>query len=328
MIHPVELVKENKNTSPNLSIIIVNFNGGEYILDCLKSIEETISERVEIIIADNNSTDGSLEKVRSNYPDITVLENKENVGFACANNIAVKHAKSDFILLLNPDAKLVTGISRGLQYIRSNKQIGVLGSKVVFPDGSQQYTMGLELHPLRLILSWLGLGRVLPLSIFRRVELDESRYLQEHTTDWVSGAFILTRKKVWDRLNGLDEDFFMYMEDTDFCRRVRDIGLKVVYFPHMVTIHDEGMGRESIEYTSLSRTFKSYLIYSRKYYGSIGCWQVRIGLTLVMLFRSILYFLFGILLIIRSGSRYREISSIYLKIIPFLFTKLSKQKIK
>lgn len=301
-----------KSRNPKLSVIIVNYNSRDFILTCIQSVIDNIQVSHQIIIVDNHSTDDSVELIKSEFPQIRIIENKKNIGFAAANNQAFHAVDGDYILLLNPDARMETTISETLSYMDKNPVVGALGCKLVYPNGNLQYSIGLEHHPARLILSWFGLGRILPWDLLRRVQTHNKWYAFTHEVDWVSGAFLLTRKKTWRTAGGLNEKYFMYMEDVDFCRKVRDNGEKVVFYSHMVAVHDEGMGRKWLGRKTLNRVCSSYLIYVKQYYGNSGKWVVQTGLSLVMLMRAVTYKLFYLFHFSGNSERFDEMSSAFL----------------
>jgi len=297
-----------------LSIIIVNYNGGSYILNCLQSVETHIKKDCEIIVVDNHSEDGSPERIKSKYPHIRFIENYKNLGFAAANNQGARVASGKFLLLLNPDAYLTTSLDGALDMMDADPLIGVLGCKIVNPDKTTQLTIGLDHHPLRLILSWFGIGRLFPFDIFHRVKSDERHYSYTHEADWVSGAFLLTRKNKWSQLGGLDENYFMYMEDVDYCKRVKCHGNKVIFYSGAVVVHDEGMGREWLGYKTLNSICSSYLIYTNHYYGIWGRRSVQCGLIMAMMVRGLMYYLMSRLTRSKKSLHYAERAPAFIKV--------------
>lgn len=283
-----------------LSIIIVNFNGERFVRPCLESIRDLVTCQYEVIFVDNASEDDSCGIVRREFPWVNLIESKVNTGFTGGNNAGALVARGDLLLLLNNDTVLQTDVQAAIDHFRDH-MIGIVGVRLRYADGRQQPSVGFEHTPWRIALSWLGLAKVawLP-SVFRRSEVAEGFYALAHRgVAWVSGAALLTRKNLWDSLRGLDEDFFMYVEDIDYCRRARDMGYCVVYEPSVLVLHHEGAGRRWIGEQALLRTMRSYKVYTRKHYGAASTCILSICLWLVMLARSLVYGAISVL----SGDR-------------------------
>lgn len=257
---------------PVVSVVIVNYNGKRFLNDCLDSLLTNGFKRYsfEIIVVDNCSQDGSQELLR-NFPGIKYIESSVNTGFTGGNNIGAHAAKGDFLLLLNNDTRVETCLDP-LVDAMSKSNIGAIGCQLRYGDGRLQFSVGYEHSPLRVVLSWLGLERksFLP-SIFRRIDTSPHHYSseQDKSVDWVSGAALLTPKPVWDILGGLDDSYFMYCEDVDYCRRAREQGWKVVYQRDCIVTHYEGAGRAWIGCRALLNTSRSYFIYITKHYGPL-----------------------------------------------------------
>ncbi|MFZ3071861.1 MAG: glycosyltransferase family 2 protein [Thermodesulfobacteriota bacterium] len=273
-----------------LSIIIVNYNGVKFLTECLNSIEEHVSRPHEVIVVDNASTDGSVELIKENFQRVRLIRSGENRGFSGGNNIGARRASGELMLLLNNDTRLLTPLDAAIEEFGRDERLGALGCRMYYGDGRKQPSIGFEATPLRLVLSWLGLGRFafLP-DIFRRVEMDEKQYARrQDNVAWVSGAFLMTRKSVWDRLGGLDERYFMYMEDVDYCKRVRMEGFRVAYIPEVEMVHYVGSAKEWIGEKALLNTMNSYIEYTKQFQRR---WLLflRFFLSAVMLLRVIAY---------------------------------------
>ncbi len=220
----------------NLSISIVNYNGGEYLIKCLKSIKKVRREaRISVYLIDNASTDGSIELVkRGNLAD-QLIENQENLGFGKAHNQILKIVKDENILFLNPDTELKKGvISTMLKFMEENKDTGAATCKILLPDGSLDWASHRGFPtPAASFLYFLGNDSLYHLS---RKNLGKI-----HEVDAISGAFFLTRKSVLDKVGFFDEDYFMYAEDIDLCFRIKQKGLKVMYVPTVEIVHHKGV---------------------------------------------------------------------------------------
>ena len=281
----------NPQTGIRLSIVIVNYNGRHFLDDCLQSIRRLVGCSHEIIVVDNASADGSCDYLRAHYPDIALIPSAINTGFTGGNNLGARHARGEYLLLLNNDTKLLTDVIPAIDALAADADLGVVGGRLFYGDGRQQPSFGFEHMPLRLCLSWIGLAsrHGLP-SIFRRTETNPLSYEENSSrVMWVSGAFLFTRKSIWDRLGGLDESYFMYVEDVDYCKRVRDAGYRVAYRSDIKTVHYEGAGRVWIGERALLNTMNSYLIYTRKFHGWLGLLVLRLSLGPVMLARAASY---------------------------------------
>lgn len=302
---------------PVLSIIIVNYNGKHFLADCLDSIAEHVGCTYEIIIVDNASSDGSCEFLRKHYPEVQLIESKVNTGFTGGNNIGVKHAQGNVLLLLNNDTKLTRDISLLLCEFE-DPSLGVLGCRLFYGDGRQQYSFGFDHAPMRLVLSWLGLGSfsVAP-NLFRRSQINFSAYEIPHAdVCWVSGAFLMTPGALWEELDGLDESYFMYLEDVDYCRRVRSAGYRVAYSPKVEVIHYEGGGKAWLGGKALNNSMRSYIRYTAKFHGHLAALFMRMSLGAIMLCRA---FSYGLISMVLSSVIWKEKRRAYLSASMNLF---------
>jgi GT2 family glycosyltransferase len=218
--------------------------------------------------------------------------------------LAARDAHGRVLLLLNSDTT-IKGILDPLIDRALQQCVGAAGPKLVYGDGRLQFSIGLHHRPLRLVLSWLGLEKkyLLP-SIFRRMETDPAYYDGSHEgVDWISGACLATRREIWQRLGGLDDTFFMYCEDVDYCLRVRDAGFRIDFVANTRVTHYEGAGRPWIGQAALQRTGQSYAIYLAKHYaapvGRAALW----GLAVVFFMRA---FAFALVDLTSRPDRQRE----------------------
>lgn len=307
-----------------LSIIIVNFNGIKYLGECLQSIAKHAACPHEVIVVDNASTDGSCDYLRSRHPEVTVVTSDWNLGFAGGNNLGVIHARGDLFLLLNNDTRLLSSLVPAIRAFENNEQLGVLGCRMSYADGSIQPSMGYEHTPLRVVLSWAGFGGALfAPSIFKRVDNNGKHYSSPREAAWVSGAFLMTSRTVWDRLGGLDERYFMYAEDVDYCKRVRLVGYRVAYTPDVEIIHYEGGGKSWIGVQALKSSISSYFVYTRKYHTHLSVFGTWLGLCLVMTVRTLVLSLSA--LVSRSEIT-RQKAKGYRELLPYLYSHHLERK--
>ena len=219
-----------------LSIIVVNWNTCGLLKKCLRSIHDTVCKSsLEIIVVDNGSNDGSVEFVQEYFPQVKLIDNQENLGFARANNQAIRASNGKFILLLNSDAFLTpNAVQEMIRLMNGNPEIGIVGASLFYPDGRPQLSHG-PIPTLRTeIWSLAGLDKV-----GSRINQRRSRvsFLETGT---VSGACLLVRRTLLNEIGLLDENFFMFSEEVDLCHRAHKVGWKVVYLPTARVIHVGG----------------------------------------------------------------------------------------
>lgn len=248
-----------------ISIIIVNYNGELFLKECLLSIRKFISINFEVIIVDNASNDNSIVLIKDDFPWVKLICINENLGFVQGNNLARSFASGEYLLLLNNDTVITSRIDSLITTISNDITIGAIGCRLIFGDGSQQESIGKELTPWVLALSWTPLVffQRFRRAVFAQSDLYGKSYQE---CEWISGAFLITRLSTWDELNGLDSSYFMYMEDVDYCKRLRILNYKIIYSSSATVIHYEGAGKAWIGLNALINTSKSYLTYCKKYY--------------------------------------------------------------
>lgn len=253
-----------------LSIIIVNYNVKYFLEQCLYSvIKASLNLPAEIIVVDNNSVDGSMEMVRKKFPKVQVIANMENVGFSKANNQAIKIAKGEYVLLLNPDTIVEEDtFIKTVHFMDEHPETGGLGVKMI--DGSGKFLpeskRGLP-TPSVAFYKIFGLSRLFPKSkIFGKYHLGYLDKDKVHEVEVLAGAFMLLRKNVIHKIGLLDEDFFMYGEDIDISYRIIKAGFRNYYFPETRIIHYKG---ESTKRSSVNYVFVFYnamIIFARKHF--------------------------------------------------------------
>lgn len=287
MTHPMNLSKEEM---PSVSILIVNYNGLHFLEECLASIKTAFTKySFEIVVVDNASQDGS-QRFLERREDIRYVESKANLGFTGGNNLAAEHARGRVLLLLNNDTKVNASLDPLIDQVIGD-DAGAAGARLVYGDGRVQYSVGLHHHPMRLILSWMGLEKRHNFPpVFRRIESAPTFYDHSHATvDWVSGACLATPHALWKQLNGLDDSFFMYCEDVDYCLRVRKAGYRVCYVADTLVTHYEGAGRPWIGEAALKRTARSYGLYLQKHYSTTVARATSFGVAMVFFLRAMAF---------------------------------------
>ncbi|MBI4036078.1 glycosyltransferase family 2 protein [Candidatus Daviesbacteria bacterium] len=231
--------------SPELSIVILNYNVRELLLNCLKSIfaNKGNLDLWQVIVVDNASFDSSAEAVKKEFPQVEVVENKENLGFAAGNNIGVKFAKAPVILFLNPDTVVVgKAIQKSLDRLKSDPDIGALTVRVELPDGKLDYSCHRGFPtPWNSLAYFSGLAKVFPRSPFFAGYT--ASYLDintVHEIDCLTGAFLMVRKIAGDQIGWWDKDYFWNGEDIEFCYSLKQKGWKIYYYPGEKIIHYKG----------------------------------------------------------------------------------------
>jgi len=215
-----------------VSIVIVNWNAKDLLLACIDSIRRSAGDvSCEIIVVDNASDDGSVEAVRERFPDVMLIPSDKNLGFAAGNNLGISKAQGEYVLLLNPDTVVREGaIQESAAFLRDNPDAGAVGCRLLGSDGLVQESHWAAfpnmpwLLKCALYLNKLG-GLVSP---------DAKEPIQ---VAHLLGAYIMTRREIVRDLNGFDESYFLYMEETDLCYRIREAGFSIYYLPIPTVVH-------------------------------------------------------------------------------------------
>ncbi|MBT9170697.1 MAG: N-acetylglucosaminyl-diphospho-decaprenol L-rhamnosyltransferase [Actinobacteria bacterium] len=229
-----------------LDVIIVSYNVAHLLEDCLGSLLSEKGVDVVITVVDNNSCDGTVAMVREKFPQVNLVASRKNLGFSAANNLALKGSRSKYALLLNPDTKVLPGaIKKMVDYMEANGEVGALGPKLLNPDGSLQYSARTFPSLTTQFLESTYLFRVFPQSrFFGQHFMTYWDHGQEKKVDWVSGAALMVRGEAIEKTGLLDEGFFMYSEEVDWCYRIKRAGYEVVYFPQAEIIHYDARSSE------------------------------------------------------------------------------------
>lgn len=242
----------------DLSVIIVSYNAKDYLLNCLKSIDLNC----EIIIVDNASSDKSADEIKKTFPQVKIIENKENLGFAAANNQGIKESKGRYILLLNPDTKILdNALSKMIAWMNKNPKVTVSTCRLLNKDRSIQPTGG-YFPILPKLFAWqFFLDDIIPINSYHP---KPKFYDQEKELDWVTGAFFLFRREIVDKVGLLDEKFFMYAEELEYCFRIKKAGFKIFFTPLASIIH-YGFKSSSREIAIISE-YKSLVYFYKKHF--------------------------------------------------------------
>jgi N-acetylglucosaminyl-diphospho-decaprenol L-rhamnosyltransferase len=255
----------------DLSCIIVNYKNSESLKDCLVSLYQTVQEiDFETIIVDNSENDLGIKPLKELYPKAQFVSNSSNVGFAKANNQAAKIAQGKVLIFLNPDTILSDqAIDSMYRYYCSHTETGVLGPKVVDPEGSLQYSCR------RYPTLWTGLfnrysilSRLFPenrfTSQYLMLDFDHNEIRQ---VDWLSGCCLMVSKSTFENSHGFDENYFLFNEDIDLCRTIKQAGKKVIYFPEATIIHHVSTSNSKTTARVIIQRHLGMMHYFKKHHG-------------------------------------------------------------
>ena len=277
-----QLIEQYKGeSSTDVAIVIVSWNTRDILRNCLQSIlKETQKVSFEIFVIDNNSSDGSGAMVRTEFPAVKLVDNQQNRGFAAACNQGICSASARYILLLNPDTIVLDdAISRCVKYADGQPDVGVVGCQVV-EDDHRVFSFP---TPFSLIIELSGLSRIFPRSgLFGRPKLDWWKCDREQDVDVIAGMFMLIRREAIEQIGLMDEAFFVYFEETDWCYRLAQSGWRRVFVPFARIKHLDGGGKSTAQ-TSMKmfvQMQKSALIYHRKHQG-FWAWTLVKGMYIV-----------------------------------------------
>jgi len=252
-----------------LTVIIVNWNAGELIQRCLNTVfAAKFGGDLEVIVVDNCSADQSPKLIAEKYPQVRLILNSENTGFARANNQALREARGDLLLLLNPDTELQPDTLQVMaDFIISRPECGIAGCLVLNPDGSLQPACRRNIPTLGdAFFKLTGLSRLFPHSPrFSRYNLSYLPADRVTEVDAVSGAFMFTRRDVVEKIGLLDERFFMYGEDLDWCRRSKEAGFVNYFVPETAIVHYHGQSSRQRPVRSAYHFYQAMHLFYSKY---------------------------------------------------------------
>lgn len=274
-----------------LSIVIVNYNVKHFLEQCLNSVRKAVEGiDAEVFVVDNNSVDSSCTMVREKFPEVKLIDNKENLGFSRANNQAIRLSTGKYVLLLNPDTVVEDDtFSKVLDFMEKTPDAGGLGVKMIDGKGNflPESKRGLP-TPDVAFYKIFGLSKFFPKSrIFGRYHLGFLDPDQVHEVDVLSGAFMLLRKTVLDRIGLLDEEFFMYGEDIDLSYRITKAGFRNYYFPGTRIIHYKGESTKKGSLNYVLVFYNAMIIFARKHFSSKNARLLSFLIRLAIYFRAL-----------------------------------------
>ncbi|MBI2011649.1 glycosyltransferase family 2 protein [Candidatus Daviesbacteria bacterium] len=286
----------------DLSIIILSFNTKDIIDECLSRVkkakefaEKNLKSEIEVIVVENASSDGSKEMLESRHGWVRLIISKTNTGFSGGNNIGMKASRGKFILLLNSDCFVVDDtLVKSLEYFKNHPEVDLIGPRLNFKDGRLQPSAGYLPTPLNTILWISGLARF-PLmdQIASPIHpKDSSFFSKERKVQWVMGAYFMFKREVYDATNGFDESIFMYGEEVEWCKRIKDQGFGLMYVPSIEVTHiDKASSKGELKNPLLSE-IKAIVRYYRQHYKDEYPF-VKLVMVISLIFRAFLFAILG-----------------------------------
>jgi GT2 family glycosyltransferase len=255
---------------PDLSILIVSWNVRDRLRACLASLP-LADERIEIIVVDAASSDGTPAMVRAEFPGVKLLASADNLGYSRGNNLGLAQARGRLALILNPDTEVMgDALTQLVAYLDSHPRVGVVGPQLILADGAVQPSRrrfpGLALAFFE--STWLA--PLAPRRWLAHYYAEDLPLTDPVAVDWLVGAALLLRRAVWEQVGLLDEGFFMYSEELDWQRRIRAAGWEVVYLPAARIRHLEAQSSGQVAAATHIRFNTSKVRYFRKYYGAVA----------------------------------------------------------
>ncbi|MFO7891302.1 MAG: glycosyltransferase [bacterium] len=271
-----------------LSVIIVNYNVRPLLEQALSSIQKAVKDiSCEIFVVDNNSSDGSDVMIRKNFPEVNLISNNKNFGFSKANNQALKLAKGKYICLVNPDTIVQADtFTVSLEFLNNHDDVGALGCKIINPDGTLQLACRRSFPTPWVAFSKIsGLSKLFPQSkLFGQYNLSYCDPDEIMEVDAISGSFMMVRKKTIDEVGFLDESFFLFGEDLDWCYRIKEKGWRIIYLPTTKIIHYKGSSTKEAVFDSIKLFYQAMQIFvnkhSKKGFSVIPNWILLMGIWL------------------------------------------------
>lgn len=262
----------------DVSVVIVSFNTRDVLRECLLSVyREVGSLHAEVIVVDNASTDGSAAMIEQEFPGVALIRSEVNLGFGRANNLGFRSARGRYVVLLNSDAFLTEGsLGRSVAHMDANPNAGLGGARLIGRDGSWQPSARMFPTVLSDLIVLSGLAARFPRShFFGRADRTWANQMEAATVDWVPGAYSIIRAEAIAAAGPFDPRFFLYSEEVDLCKRIKQKGYEVWYWPDIAVAHIGGESSRQIRLLELSRSgaqltlwrMRSTLLYYRKHHG-------------------------------------------------------------
>lgn len=273
----------------DLSVCIVNWNTRAHLKACLESLAaHAESLQLEVIVVDNASTDGSAEMVRESFPQVRLLANEENVGYARGNNQALAQASADYAMLLNPDTTVRPGTLQGLlACAERHPRAGAVAPKLVYPDGRLQPSCRTFPTPDVVFYEILGLSRLMPRSrIFGKYRMTWWDYGDERPVEQPMASALLLRKAALEEVGYFDEAFPIFFNDVDLCKRMWDAGWQIWFTPCAVVTHFHGASTRQVRRAMIAESHRSWIRFYEKHYrgriSPLAYWAAVLSLKLAL----------------------------------------------
>jgi len=278
----------------DVSIVIVTWNALELLRDCLDSVPAGAAGiNYELCVVDNNSSDGTVAAIKAEYPCVRIIANTGDVGPAVGNNLGAKGARGRYLFLLNPDTKLYPGVIKALvDYADQHDDVGAVGPRLLNPDGSLQRSCWRNYPGIRMLLiDALYLWKIPWLPLTRYSEYTPGELTDIREVDHMQGAGLLIRRTLWERLAGFDEQYFMYLEETDWCLRAKQAGCRLVYYPKVEMMHYGQTSAHKEPSAGQTRLYRSYCLFYRKHTqtGQFGIALLKASIVLSSVVRIMLW---------------------------------------
>ncbi len=258
------------HSDKTLSIVIVNYNVKDLLKRCLESIFQYEKDvEFEVIVVDNDSKDHSQKMLKSDFPQVKVMQNKRNLGFSAGCNQGIRESRGRYLLLLNPDTELTPGgLKNMIDFMDSRPKAGICGPKMTDQEGNLQFSCRSFPSYLTAISSSQSvMHRIFPGNFLsQKYLLKEKDHSQTGEVDWVSGSCLLAKRGMLEKVGLLDERFYMYVEDVDLCYRAKTAGFSVYYFPSVVVIHHVGKSTQKRKIDMLVEHHKSMYHFYNKHH--------------------------------------------------------------
>ncbi len=279
----------------DLSVVIVNYNTKKLTMDCIQSVlNSKLNFQYEIFVVDNASSDGSVEQIKSEFPHVHVISNKENVGFSKANNQAIKACSSRYVLLLNSDTIVNENtLDEMISYMDEETNVGAVGCEVNLPDG----TLDKACHrgfptPEASLYYMIGLAKKFPNSPkYNSYHKSYMNMHEVHDIDCLVGAFMMVRREAFEQVGLLDEDFFMYGEDIDWCYRIKEANWRIVYNPTVSIVHYKGASSRRKPFKIVYEFHRAMYLFHKKHFKTKYNFSINgivyTGITLKLTFATI-----------------------------------------
>lgn len=267
----------------DISVIIVNWNVKGFLERCLASVYAfTRDIAFEVVLVDNNSSDGSAAMVREKFPAVRLISNNDNLGFARANNQALKQAKGRYALFLNPDTEITGNALKAMaDFMDAHEDIDAMAPQLVFPDGTVQPSCRHFPSPLTDLIESLYLDWLFPKSpFFNRYRMGYWKHDSMRAVDVPYGACLFVRRSALEKAGAFDGRFFMYYDEIDLCYRINQAGGKIYFVPGIKVVHHGRRSSEQVPAETARWKARSKVLFFKKHYGAFGTWSLFFNLAL------------------------------------------------